>query len=202
MRKVEHFCSTMSTAVRAQPLKVQQSCKQVSNLSAKYNKWAVLRANTLERVCSHWGPDPASHNHGNVLCKGQASRPRMRAGQHPQLKRYSPQYLGKRSAGPVATAGVSHTPETQRNPNQARNSRHRAQHNSLAPPGAELKCSSGPASTGGCPDGATQGSQSLLRSGKPLFKPRVTIPSGFRWIKLGPKVINEDLQWQREMKNC
>lgn len=116
----------------------------------------------------------------------------MRAGQHHQLERYSPQGLGRRSAGPVAIAGVSHAPETQRNPNQAQ--RGKALHNSPTSPGAELKCSSGPASTGGCPDGATQGSQSLLRSGKPLFKPRVTIPSGFRGIKLGLAVINEDLQ--------
>lgn len=113
----------MSTAVSAQPVNVQQSCKQVSNLSTKYKKCAVFRENSPERVCSNWGPEPASHNHWNVLCKGQTSSPRMRAEQHHQRERYSPQSLGKRSAGPVAIAGVSHAPETQRNPNQAQRCR-------------------------------------------------------------------------------
>lgn len=133
------------------------------------------------------------------FARDRQAGPGMGAGQHHHLEKHSPQGLGRRSAGPVAIAVVSHTPDTQRNPNQAQ--RCKALHNSPTSPGAELKCSSGPASTGGCPDGATQGSQSLLSPGKPLFKPGVTIPSGFRWIKLGPEVINEDLQWQCEMKN-
>lgn len=135
-----------------------------------------------------------------MLCKGQASRTKDESKAAAPARDTAPPCLGKSWADPVATARVSHSLQPQAHPSQG------TRLSTTAPQHKELSLNADQ-------DQQAQGAGAQvellralrtcwhpLRSGKPLYKPRLMIPSQFRWVKLGPREIKKDLQQRCKVK--